>query len=278
MNQLIHAHCASLRAGGLSNRTVEARQEWLRRADDAMPFGVAEADRGELELFLGVRDWAPATRAKAYYHLNAFFDWGCDPLNGEDGRPVFEDHPMIGMRRPKAPRGEPNPVSDEELRVVLAEAREPYLTAVILAVGAGLRCSEIAELDRKDVSEDRVWVRMGKGGKSAPAPAADEVWRHVRDFPRGRVIEHVGGIADGRKMSARASIYFSRTLKLPGVCLHRFRHKYAELIRRSGGDIATISRCLRHRHLSSTQVYAQATEAECRLAISTLRLRDQTTS
>lgn len=35
---------------------------------------------------------------------------------------------------------------------------------------------------------------------------------------------------------------------------------------------ATISRALRHQHLSSTQVYAVATEAECRFAVSALRL------
>lgn len=276
MTDPIRAHCAWLRPA-VSKRTASARMEWLERADRAMPFGLAEADRGEIQLFLGESDWAPATRQKAFYHLNAFFEWGCDPANWVDGN-GFADNPMIGMRRPKAPQGEPNPVSDEELAIVLEKAREPYLTLAILATGAGLRCSELSELRREDVSEDRVWVRMGKGGKSAPAPAFAEVWSHVRDFPRGRVIEYVGGVADGRKMSARASIYFSRTLKLPGVSAHRFRHKYAELLRRGGNDIATISRCLRHKHLNSTQVYARATEAECRLAVKSLRLRDQTTS
>jgi len=275
MSDLILAHCASLRAGGLSRRTVEAREDWLRRADRVMPFGVVEADRTELELFLGTDDWAPATRSKAFYHLRSFYLWGCDPANGTDG-PILEDDPMEGMRRPRVPKGEPNPVSDEELRIVLEQAREPYLTAVILAVGAGLRCSELAVQRREDVSEEFVRVRFGKGGKSASVPTSAAVWEHVRDFPRGRLLEHVGGIADGRKLSARASIYFARTLKLPGVSLHRFRHKFADLLRIGGADIATISRCLRHQHLSSTQVYARATEAECRFAVSTLRLRDQT--
>lgn len=277
MSDLILAHCAWLRTD-CSRRTVQARLEWLQRADGAMPFGIADADRSELEGFLGTPDWAPATRAKAFYHLNSFFEWGVDPANGKDGVPVFEDNPMVGMRRPRVPQYDPNPVSDEELRVALAEAREPYRTAVMLAVGAGLRCSEIAALRREDVNEEFVRVRFGKGGKSASVPMPAELWEYVRDFPRGRVLEHVGGIADGRKLSARASVYFSRTLKLPGVSLHRFRHKYAELLRRGGNDIATISRCLRHKHLSSTQIYARATEAECRLAVNSLRLRGQTPS
>lgn len=274
MRDLILAHCASLRAGGLSKRTIAAREEWLRRADREMPFGVVEADRNELEIFLGARDWAPATRQKAYYHLRSFYLWGCDPVNGADG-PILADDPMNGMRRPTTPRGEPRPVTDEELNIALSRAREPYLTAVMLAVGAGLRCFELAEVRREDVNRDHLWVRQGKGGKSASVPMSPELWEHVRDFPRGRILEHVGGTADGRKLSARASIYFSRTLKLPGVSLHRFRHKYAELLRRGGADVATISRCLRHQNLSSTQVYMRATEAECRFAVSTLRLRDQ---
>lgn len=275
MSDLIHAHCAWLRPA-VSERTYGARKEWLERADAVMPFGVAEADRRELETFLGENDWGPATRAKVFYHLNAFFEWGVDPRNGEGGVPVLEDNPMVGMRRPKAPRGEPRPVTDAELAYVLEHAREPYRTAVILAAGVGLRASELAGQKREDINEEVIWVRHGKGGVSAPVPMQREVWEHVRDFPRGYVIEHVGGVADGRAMSARATNYFARTLKMPGICLHRFRHTYARLLREGGADIATISRCLRHRHLSSTQVYARATEAECRFAVSTLRLRDQT--
>lgn len=272
---LISAHCNSLKAGGLARRTVEAREYWLRYAEREMPFGVIEADRHELEAFLGHDGWARATRSKAFYHLNSFFEWGVDPANGQDGA-ILDDNPMAGMRRPKAPRGEPRPLTDAELRHVLANAREPYLTCVVLASGVGLRASELARQLRQHVNEEVIWVEEGKGGESASVPMQREVWEHVRDFPRGRLLAYVGGVADGRRLSALATNYFARTLDMPGVSLHRFRHTYARLLREGGADIATISRCLRHRHLSSTQVYARSTEAECRLAVNSLRLRGQT--
>jgi integrase len=271
MTDLIHAHCAWLRAGA-SPRTIEAREYWLARAQADLPFGVVDAVQAELVAWIGREDWSMATREKAFYHLNAFFEWGVNPRNAVNpDEPILADNPMIGMIRPRAPKGEPNPISDEELEILLTRAREPYRTAVILAYGAGLRCSELSRIKREEINEERVRVKWGKGGRSANVPTTEILWSHVRDFPSGRVIEHVGGVADGRKMSARASIYFSRTLRMPGVCLHRVRHKYAEDQRRGGADIATISRNLRHRHLSSTQIYAGASEAECRLAVQALR-------
>lgn len=275
MSDLIDAHCAQIRAR-LSERTASARQEWLYRADREMPYGLVDADRGEILAFLGRRGWKAWTRNKAHYHLAAFFAWGVDPRNGKGGVPVLGDNPMAGLDPPKVRQGHPRPVSDEELRIVLERAREPYRTAVLLAVGAGLRCCELTRIKRENINEETVWVDAGKGGLSAGVPTSAELWEHVRDFPRGRILGHVGGIDDERKMSARASIYFTRTLKLPGVCLHRFRHKYAELLRRGGADAATIQLCMRHQDISSTQIYMRATEAECRFAVSTLRLRDQT--
>lgn len=279
MSDIIDAHCAWLKAGGLSRRTYGERERWLRVADRELEYGLAESDRGEFQDWLGNDNWAPWTRSKAYYHLNGFFQWAVDPSNAEDpDEPIFVDNPLDGLRRPKARHGEPNPVSDEELHTLLTKAREPYYTAVMLAVGAGLRASELSLIQRKDITSERLWVSRGKGEKSAAVPMQAQLWEHVRHFPAGRIIEHVGGIANGRAMSARSQNYFNRTLKLHGVCLHRLRHKAAELLRRGGADIATISRFLRHEHLSSTQIYARATEAECQLAVGTLRLPTPTTS
>lgn len=273
MSDIISAHCAWLKAGGVSRRTYGERERWLRQADRELEYGLDGADRGELQAWLGNEHWAGWTRNKAYYHLSGFFEWGTDPRNAErPDEPIFGENPLSGIRQAKPSRGEPNHISDWELDQLLTRAREPYFTAVMLAVCAGLRASEVARLERRDVTEERIWVRRGKGDKSAPVPMQAQLWEHVRTFPAGRLIEHVGGPVDGKKMSVRAQNYFTRTLGLHGVCLHRCRHKYAELLRRGGNDIATISRCLRHEHLSSTQIYARATEAECRLAVNALRL------
>lgn len=272
MSDLIATHCEWLRAGRKSPRTYGAREDWLRRADRELPFGVVDANQAELTTWFNAHRWEPATSEKAFYHLHGFFEWGVDPRHAVDPQvPIFTDNPMAGMIRPKAPQGEPRPVTDAELAHVLAEAREPHRTAALLAVAAGLRASELATQRREHVDEETVWV-VGKGGRRASVPMQPDLWEDLRDLPRGVILVHRGGVADGRKMSARFMNYATRTLDMPGISLHRFRHKYAELLRRAGADLATISANMRHRHYSSTQVYFRPSETERRIAAQALRL------
>lgn len=274
MSDLIDTHCAWLKAGGRRRRTYEARADWLRRADRQIPDGLVDATTGELTAWFAGGRWRPASRATAFYHLNAFFEWGMDPRNAVDpAEPIFCDNPMAAMIRPRMPQGRPRPVTDEELRIILVESKEPYRTAAVLAVGAGLRASEIADVRREHIEPGIVWVIDGKGGKTDSAPASAAVWEAVKGLPRGPVIKSVGGRAnDGKWMSERSSAYWRHKLDLPSIGLHRLRHTYARLLREAGADIATISRAMRHANLKSTQVYFSASEAECRLAVQALRL------
>lgn len=272
MSDLITAHCAWLRAGKKSPRTYGEREEWLRRADLALEAGVVDASQAELTEWFNAQDWAAATAEKAFYHLNAFFVWGIDPKHAIDPRePILDDNPMVGMIRPHAPQGEPRPLTDGELQYFLSEAREPHRTAALLAVSAGLRASELSEQRREHVDEDRLWV-LGKGNRRASVPMQPDLWQDLKELRRGNLIEQRGGIADGRKMSHRFSAYCSRTLDLPGISLHRFRHTYPVLLRRAGADLATISACMRHKHYSSTEVYFRPSETERRIAAQALRL------
>lgn len=273
MNDLIAAHCEWLRAGRKSARTYGEREVWLRRAERELPYGIVDADQADLTTWFNAQRWEPATAEKAFYHLNGFYVWGVDPHHAVDPRePIFTDNPMVGMIRPKAPQGEPRPVTDAELTYVLTEAREPHRTAALLAVTAGLRASELSLQRREHVDEENVWVHGGKGGRNASVPMQPDLWNDIRDEPRGVILVHRGGVADGRTMSARFANYCSRTLDMPGVSLHRFRHKYAELLRRAGADLATISANMRHRHYSSTEPYFRPGEVERRIAAQALRL------
>lgn len=284
MSDLIDAHCAWLRAGRKSPRTVGEREEWLRRADRLLPGGIIDATQAELTEWFETKEreraddedekagWSIATAEKAFYHLNGFFEWGVNPRHALDpAEPIFVDNPLAGMIRPHAPLGEPRPMTDAELEYVLTEAREPHRTAALMAVSAGLRCSELSRQRREHLDEDNVWV-LGKGGRKASVPMQPDLWRELRDEPRGIIIEHRGGVSDGRLMSHRFAAYCSRTLDMPGIALHRFRHKYAELLRRAGADLATISANMRHKHYSSTEIYFRPGETERRIAAQALRL------
>jgi integrase len=267
MSDLITAHCEWARAAGLSARTVGERAGWLWRAEKALaPYGVESPNEREVVTFLGPERWKPATRAKVYDHLKAFYVWATE---GDD--PILDKNPMWRLKRPHVERGEPRPLTDEEFTFVLSEAREPYRTSAILAGFNGLRVTELSMLWRQEVTEQQIFIRCAKGGKTASVWTNPTVWEAVCDMPRGPVIERLGGVSDGRLMSMRASVYFARTLGMPGVGLHRFRHTYARMLREAGADALTLKRCLRHKSVATTEVYVEASEAECRTAIQQLR-------
>ena len=267
MSDLIAAHCDWARAAGLSKRTVGERDGWLWRAERALtPYGVESPTERELSAFLGTERWKPATRAKVFDHVKAFYVWAT-----EGDEPILDRNPMLRMKRPHVEKGEPRSLTDAEFAYVLDHAREPYRTAAILGGFNGLRASELSMLRRDEITEERIFIRCAKGRKTATVWTNPAVWEAVRGLPPGPIIEGLGGVSDGRRMSMRASVYFARTLKMPGTGLHRFRHTYARLLREAGADSLTLKRCLRHKSVATVEIYVEASEAECRTAIQRLR-------
>jgi integrase len=175
---------------------------------------------------------------------------------------------MATMKRPRARRGSPRPLSARELEIVLTRAVQPYRMCALIAYEAGLRCCEIAGLHKADVGEDDVYIRKAKGGGSATVPGRPAMLiEAIRDLPDGLLVEAVGGVADARWISIRSAVYFRRSLGLPGVSMHRLRHSYAKRLRDAGHDLFVVQRQLRHQSVQSTQIYAGATDEECRQAV-----------
>lgn len=263
MSDLIDGYLVWMRAAGMSERTIEDRAGMLRRADHDLPCGLEQASTEELAAWLGNRCWAAGTRSTYYRSLKGFFGWGT-------GGGYLDWNPADDLRAPRAPRGRPRPVSTDVLGDVLTRARDPFRLCVILAAYAGLRCVEIAGLWREDVTETRVLIRKAKGGNTESVPTHPFVWQAVQSFPSGSLITSAGGVATANWVSIRSAVYFRRTLGLPGVALHRFRHKFATDLRQSGRDLFVVQRLLRHQSITSTQIYADVADGECDLAVATL--------
>lgn len=267
MTDLIPAHLSWLRAGGASQRTVLDREGVLHRANRALPLGLEIVQEEDIARWLANPRWADATRNVYWRHLFGFYSWA--------ERRHLDHNPMAGMPCPPAPAGEPRPVPDEVLLFIVEHAANPYWLCAILAASAGLRCLEMAALLREDITEQRIYLTVAKGGRRASVPTAPEVWEAVRHFPAGSLMEHVGARPDPRWVSIRSAVYFRRVLKLPGVSLHRLRHTFASRLRTVGADAFVIKRALRHQSLRSTERYVGASEEECGQAIRSLPLLHQ---
>jgi len=268
MNKLIQLHLVALRQQSMSERSREDAAAVLERMHAALKLGIAKTSRTELESFLAgpadsKRAWSDGTRATYFGHAARFYAWATDP-----DVDLISHNPMENMPRPQTRRGKPRPLSPRELDIVLTRSAQPFRLCALIAFETGLRCCEIAGLRKCDVGEDDVYIRKAKGGGSETVPGRPAALIDaISDLPDGLLVEAVGGIADARWISIRSAVYFRRTLGLPGVSLHRMRHTYAKRLRDAGHDLFVLQRQLRHKSVQSTQIYAGATDEECRQAV-----------
>lgn len=257
MSDLIERHCAQISAKGLSDNTVDSRRDLLKRMDAELPMGLESATVEELTDWLARRGWSRQTRATYYGHVKGFFDWACDPRS-----PHLDWNPAASLTRPKVPRGVPKPVTEDELRDALA-APGGWRVAILLAADAGLRCCELATIQRRDVNELTITV-IGKGDRSRVVPTSGNVWGCVRDMPSGRLVPGTAG-----QISKNARDHFDR-IGLPDVTMHRFRHRFATQLLERGADLLTVSMLLGHAQIETTVRYTQITDGQRRNAVRAL--------
>lgn len=273
MTNLIAHYEAHMRAAGYSRNTVEDRGKLLRRLDVDLPLGLAEATTEEIADWMAQvgsdRDpWSQKTLATYYDGIRGFFVYHCDP-----GKPVGLDwDPSAGLTRPRAPRGVPRPVTDDQLAEALGRAAEPWRTYVLLAAYGGMRPFEISRQDRRHITEESVTIINGKGGKSRIVPTFPLVWHAVRDLPPGLVAQPSStGRLDADYISSETSRYLRERLKLPGgMTLHRCRHWYATTLLGRGANLRVVQELLGHASPATTAIYTQITDEQRRIAVAAL--------
>ena len=268
MSDLIAPHLASLRARGRSPLTVHSREGCLRRLARDLPKPLDKASTEELELWLGQPGWTTKTRETYWCHIVGFFRWAARP--GRNQRIDWD--PSEDLARPAPRPGKPRVATDDQLHRCLDLLVRPALRvvrrAVILAAGAGMRASEIAAADREDFTARRVLI-LGKGEKGRAVPLIPDVWKEVVDEPPGRLITNRGRPVDGFWVTRTCAKALAR-IGEPRLTIHWFRGAFATRLRRSGVDIAAISRLLGHSSVATTQRYLEMLDEDLELAVARL--------
>lgn len=265
---LFGAYLEWLRQCGRSQATIDDRRGTLTRAHNALEFGLNAATTDEIAAWLYRPEWSDGTKETYYGALVSYFRWA---TAGPD--PYLDYDPTAGLpARPKAPKGIARPVTDEQLKRILTEARDPYRLWTLLAAYQGLRCIEIAGLDREHITEQTLIVVRGKGGKPRVGMTHPDVWAAVKDLPPGPLARRVdnGERADRRYVSLRTYVYFERRLGMHRVGLHMMRHWLGCTVQRRYRNSRVTQQILGHESLQSTQIYTQATSEEQRDAMATL--------
>jgi integrase/recombinase XerC len=263
---LIDAYLEHLRRAARTDATIRGRREILCRVDRELPYGIGQTSHAELAAWLYRDEWSANTRATYYAALRSFYAWASNPKD-----PWIDGDPTADLEPCHRTRGLARPVTDEQLRRILAEAAEPFRTWALIAAYQGLRCIEISRLDREHITERQLLVVRGKGNRPRAHDTHADVWRAVKDLPAGPIArDDSGGRATPFYVSIGSAHPFRYALGMPGVALHRLRHWLGTTVQREYRDIRVTQAVLGHVSLSSTEVYTMASDEQQRAARSTL--------
>lgn len=175
----------------------------------------------------------------------------------------------------------PKVLTREEVRALLVRIRlRRYRIPIKLLYCCGLRLSECLSLTVRDIKEDKLVVRGGKGLRDRMVPLASpmledlrQYWRFHRHplllFPNaGRGRQHGAELA-ARMRNARSPmphgslqrllVLARKELDLPDATPHCLRHSFATHLIESGAGIHTVQRLLGHKQINTTMVYLHLT-------------------
>jgi site-specific recombinase XerD len=184
----------------------------------------------------------------------------------------------------RVPKRLPTVLSTEELRRLFDVAsRDVKHKALLMTLyGSGLRVSEVAALQPRDIDSKRmlIHVRLGKGAKDRMTKLSPrllgvlrEYWRAVRPgtwlFPSAgdpSCSLDTGSICRTvHRLARRAGIS-------KPVTPHTLRHSYATHLLDAGTDLRTIQVLLGHRSLKTTAIYLHVSQARIAASASPLDL------
>lgn len=187
------------------------------------------------------------SRRSAWMAARGFWRW-CMAIG------VATHNPVEAIKAPREPRTVPKALTDDEverLRAVVPEG--PLTLAVELALGAGLRRSEVLGITAADVhqGEPLLLFITRKGGDQQLVPVTDPVLLAELDKVVGVDGRLVPWTANGLTNTMR------RLFRQAGVVgsFHSLRHTFATRQLEAGTSIRTIQERLGHQSLEHTARY-----------------------
>ena len=162
----------------------------------------------------------------------------------------------------------PEPYSREEVaRLIGVVENVKHRTMLMTKYAAGLRVSELVNLQNSDIRTARmlIRVRQGKGAKDRFTLLSPKLLSELRKYwVRYRPAPWLFPNAHGEPLNVSTiQRVFMRAKQKAGIThgegIHGLRHSFATHMLESGVDLITIQRLLGHNHLSTTAKYLHVT-------------------
>jgi integrase len=176
----------------------------------------------------------------------------------------IQHSPFSGRRiLPRAQKGRPQPVSDEDLAEILRLCPEPYRSAIVLAARTGMRWGEQRSLQWRHLEsgpEPSLILEDTKDGKWRRIPLDAE---SVEILRRWRSQTQSVYVMPWRPTSPVAPPRRTREVGIRWHW-HQLRHWFACDYLRRGGSIEVLSKLLGHASVKTTEIYAGLSESSVR--------------
>lgn len=247
MQTITDSYAAYLYVSGASPATIRHRTQTIKRLC-AAGLNPLECSASDLIRWLA-RFPSPATRHSYRSALRTFYTWAVMFAQ-------VDKDPTVMIPKVKVPRTMPRPVSDRTLARLLDLATGETRAVVSLMAYCGLRGAEACNVSARDFYRSgdvwRLRVTKPKGGGTQTVPVPSWLVERTRD--------HFPIVASYETMIHRIS-YLLASIE-PGATPHSLRHWYATTALNQSGNVRIVQELLRHKSLSSTQIYTQVTNSD----------------
>lgn len=225
---------------------LRAFETWLGEVD------LTEATSAQIEAFLDSRSLdSPRSRYRWLSELHRFYAWGAS-------HGYVDVDPTIVIDRPRLSRLLPRPVDDHVVREAMRAAGPQMKAWLALAGYGGLRCVEIATIDRSSIGPESMRVR-GKGSHERIVPLHPVVADALNTTALARVgpvfRRENGGTFSAKEVSRRGAL-FHEMIGYPGITLHQYRHNFGTRIYRYSRDLRATQELLGHARIDTAAGYA----------------------
>jgi integrase/recombinase XerD len=210
----------------------------------------------------------PRTRARYATIIKSFMKWRGQPM---------DDFQV------KVPKTLPPYTEDSDIQKLFnaIEHKQTHKGCIVrdsllveLALKTGMRRSELANLEPKDIHADFLVVIGGKGGKDRMIPLAPVIAQRLKNFIKD--MEPDEKVFKLKAVSISDKVrQFAKKAGLNGFHTHQLRHKFATDLLEKGVNIKLVQALLGHTDLGTTQVYLSIVDQGLHDAVATLEKENE---
>ncbi|GGM58591.1 tyrosine-type recombinase/integrase [Microbacterium saperdae] len=249
---------STLNASNLAQRTVDGYLSIIRRLAIETQKPPCDVTRNDL-LARQTRGIAASSMATERIAYRRFFGL----LHDDD---LIATDPAAKLPRVKVRKGQPRPMTDQQIAALFVGARRRTQALLILLAYVGMRCHEAARVrgEMFDLVDNTVRY-ITKGGYERVQPLHPIVRALAEQMPpRGYWFPSPNGTGPilAKTVSTRVGIRIKAAgIDDPKITAHSIRHWFGTSLARGGADIRVIQTLMGHELISSTQIYVQVDQA-----------------